>query len=137
MHVSKTQHSDPDMGYKRGASWQAHLKGMVEPRFTFSCFTKFNLTEGLSRVTAAMNRLQSQMQALVDERLMSERRRQIEDLATKVVTLEADRREAKSELRATEQRHQAEIIGKGHRVSMACCFVPGTKRAVFGGIESW
>ncbi|CAL1130601.1 unnamed protein product, partial [Cladocopium goreaui] len=64
---------------------------------------------GLSRVTAAMNRLQSQMQALVDERLMSERRRQIEDLATKVVTLEADRREAKSELRATEQRHQAVV----------------------------
>ena len=59
------------------------------------------------RVTA-MNRLQSQMQALVDERLMSERRRQIEDLATKVMTLEADRREAKSELRATEQKHQAE-----------------------------
>eukprot|EP00435_Cladocopium_sp_Y103_P073978 s92_g46.t1 len=51
----------------------------------------------------------SQMQALVDERLMSERRRQIEDLATKVVTLEADRREAKSELRATEQKHQAVV----------------------------
>ena len=80
----------------------------------------FHLTEtGVSRVTAAMNRLQSQMQALVDERLMSERRRQIEDLATKVVTLEADRREAKSELRATEQRHQAEIK-IGHGVSMAC-----------------
>lgn len=52
--------------------------------------------------------LQSRMQALVDERLLSERRRQIEDLATKVMTLEADRREAKSELRATEQKHQVE-----------------------------
>lgn len=115
MHVSKKQHSDPDKGYDRGTSWlKAH--GVSFHRFTFSCFISLRLA-GLSRVTAAMNRLQSQMQALVDERLMSERRRQIEDLATKVVTLEADRREAKSELRATEQRHQAEIMF-GHGVSM-------------------
>lgn len=44
----------------------------------------------------------------------------VQDLATKVMTLEADRREAKCELRATEQRHQEGAAGPwGDPVAMA------------------
>jgi len=57
----------------------------------------------------AGSRLQQQMQAVVDERMVHERRRQIEDLATKVMSLEAERREARSELRATESKHEAVV----------------------------